>query len=123
MQITLQLEPIFKRSITYLTKDDSDLGDKVASFGHEHEFADITWYPSQHKVVYRVDDRVPTNTSGNGLYDFIPFRPTPSVELALVRTTGQLCFIEFEIKKLYSAHSFTYVSDIWCMHIVLKKEE
>ncbi|XP_027337358.1 probable L-gulonolactone oxidase 6 [Abrus precatorius] len=89
-QITLKLEPLFKRSITYLAKDDSDLGEQVAGFGHAHEFADITWYPSQHKVVYRVDDRVPTNTSGNGLYDFIPFRPTPSLELALIRTTEDI---------------------------------
>ncbi|KAK4268924.1 hypothetical protein QN277_022151 [Acacia crassicarpa] len=85
-QITIKLEPMFKRSITYLVKNDSDLGDQVASFGRQHEFADITWYPSQQKAVYRVDDRVPINTSGNGLSDFLPFRPTASLELALVRT-------------------------------------
>ncbi|TKY64137.1 L-gulonolactone oxidase 6 [Spatholobus suberectus] len=89
-QITLKLEPLFKRSITYLVKNDSDLGDQVAAFGHAHEFADITWYPSQRKAVYRVDDRVPINTSGNGLYDFIPFRPTPSLELAIIRTTEDI---------------------------------
>ncbi|KAL2954806.1 hypothetical protein AAZX31_19G244600 [Glycine max] len=86
-QITLKLEPLFKRSITYLTKNDSDLGDQAAAFGQQHEFADIIWYPNQHKAVYRVDDRVPMNTSGNGVYDFIPFRSTPSLELALIRTT------------------------------------
>lgn len=73
-----------------MAKSDSDLGDQVVSFGHEHEFADISWYPSQHKAMYRVDDRVPINTSGNGLYDFIPFRPTPSIALAAIRITGQL---------------------------------
>ena len=88
MQVTLKLQPMFKRSITYLTKDDSDLGDKVASFGNEHEFADITWYPSQRKAVYRIDDRVNTNSPGNGLYDFIPFRSTASVALGAIRTTG-----------------------------------
>jgi hypothetical protein len=88
--VTLKLEPVFKRSITYLAKSDSDLGEQVVSFGHEHEFADITWYPSQKKAIYRVDDRVPLNTSGNGLYEFIPFRPTPSLALAVIRTTGQL---------------------------------
>lgn len=81
---------MFKRSITYVAKSDSDLGDQVVSFGHEHEFADISWYPSQHKAMYRVDDRVPINTSGNGLYDFIPFRPTPSIALAAIRITGEL---------------------------------
>jgi L-gulonolactone oxidase len=88
LQVTLKLQPLFKRSITYLTKDDSDLGDQVASFGNAHEFADITWYPSQRKAVYRIDDRVSTNTSGNGLYDFMPFRSTLSVELGALRTTG-----------------------------------
>ncbi|KAH7519414.1 probable L-gulonolactone oxidase 4 [Ziziphus jujuba] len=88
-QVTLRLQPLFKRSITYLTKDDSDLGDEAASFGKKHEFADITWYPSQHKAVYRIDDRVPTNTSGDGLYDFTPFRSTPSVTLAVIRTTEE----------------------------------
>ncbi|XP_020213316.1 probable L-gulonolactone oxidase 4 isoform X2 [Cajanus cajan] len=86
-QITLRLEPLFKRSITYLTKNDSDLGDQAAAFGQQHEFADIFWYPNQHRAVYRVDDRVPINTSGSGVYDFIPFRSTPSLELALIRTT------------------------------------
>lgn len=79
---------MFKRSITYLSKDDSDLGDQVVRFGKEHEFADIIWYPSQQKAVYRMDDRVSTNTSGNGLYDFIPFRATPSLGLAVIRATG-----------------------------------
>lgn len=78
---------MFKRSIRYEAKSDSDMGDQVSTFGHQHEFADITWYPSQQKALYRVDDRVAINVSGNGLYDFIPFRPTPSAELAVIRTT------------------------------------
>lgn len=79
---------MFKRSITYLRKNDSDLGDQVVGFGKQHEFADVLWYPSQHKAVYRMDDRVSSNTSGNGFFDFIPFRATSSLELAIVRTTG-----------------------------------
>ena len=79
---------MFKRSITYITKNDSDLGDQVASFGNEHEFADLTWYPSQRKVVYRLDDRVPSNLSGDGWNDFPGFRSTPSLALAILRTTG-----------------------------------
>ena len=86
--MTFKLQPIFKRSITYVTKDDRDLGDEAMTFGKLHEFADIFWYPSQRKAVYRIDDRVSSNASGNGLYDFTPFRSTPSFALALVRTTG-----------------------------------
>ncbi|KAE8723253.1 L-gulonolactone oxidase 5 [Hibiscus syriacus] len=79
----------FKRSITYVTKDDKDLGDEAVSFGKLHEFADIIWYPSQRKAVYRIDDRVSINKSGNGLYDFTPFRSTPSLALALTRSTEE----------------------------------
>ncbi|KAJ7951371.1 L-gulonolactone oxidase [Quillaja saponaria] len=84
-QVTLKLEPLFKRSITYLTKNDLDLGDQVVNFGNQHEFADITWYPGQHMAVYRIDDRVSINTSGDGVYSFIPFRSTPSVILVILR--------------------------------------
>eukprot|EP00258_Populus_trichocarpa_P022481 XP_024438500.1 probable L-gulonolactone oxidase 6 [Populus trichocarpa] len=85
--VTLQLQPLFKRSISYVVKKDTDLGDQVASFGRQHEFADITWYPSQGKAVYRIDDRISSNTSGNGLYDYIAFRSTLSLGLAAIRAT------------------------------------
>ncbi|CAI9096795.1 OLC1v1033010C1 [Oldenlandia corymbosa var. corymbosa] len=85
-QVTLKLQPNFKRSITFLEKNDSDLAYQVLTFGKEHEFADFNWLPSQRKVVYRIDDRVPTNSSGNGLNDFIGFRSTSSLLLAGLRT-------------------------------------
>ncbi|KAJ4825418.1 putative L-gulonolactone oxidase 6 [Turnera subulata] len=88
-KVTLKLQPIFKRSITLQVKNDSDLADQAVSFGNKHEFADIAWYPSQRKAVYRIDDRVPSNRSGNGLYDYIPFRSTLSLELTVVRTTEE----------------------------------
>ena len=88
MQVTLKLEPLFKRSITYVTKNDSDLGDELLTFGRKHEFGDVIWYPSHKKAVYRIDDRVSVNASGNGLYNFFPFRSTPSIALAIVRSTG-----------------------------------
>ncbi|KAH7860679.1 hypothetical protein Vadar_016650 [Vaccinium darrowii] len=88
-QVTLKLQPLFKRSITYSVKHDVDLGDQVARFGYQHEFADMTWYPSQGKVEYRVDDRVSSNVSGNGLNNFIGFRSTLSPVLAILRTTEE----------------------------------
>ncbi|KAF5743880.1 L-gulonolactone oxidase-like [Tripterygium wilfordii] len=88
-QITLKLQPMFKRSITFTMKDDADLADQAASFGYQHEFADMSWYPSQRKVIYRVDDRLPNNVSGSGLNNYIPFRATNAVTLALVRTTEE----------------------------------
>ncbi|XP_010032428.2 probable L-gulonolactone oxidase 6 [Eucalyptus grandis] len=89
-QVTLKLQPLFKRSLTYLIKDDSDLEEQATSFGKQHEFADIMWYPSQRKAIYRIDDRVTFNAVGNGLYDFTPFRSTPSLTLALVRSIEEL---------------------------------
>ncbi|KAH7521202.1 hypothetical protein FEM48_Zijuj07G0008300 [Ziziphus jujuba var. spinosa] len=89
VKVTLRLEPLFKRSITYKNENDSNLADQIVSFGRKHEFADIFWYPSQQKFVYRVDDRVPTSTSGNASYDFIPFRPRSSELLELIRCLGK----------------------------------
>ncbi|KAL4376292.1 hypothetical protein GQ457_02G001430 [Hibiscus cannabinus] len=89
-QVTFKLQPLFKRSITYVTKDDNDLGDEAVTFGKLHEFADIIWYPSQRKAVYRIDDRVSTNASDNGLYDFLPFRSTPTKALELNRYTEEI---------------------------------
>ncbi|EEF41912.1 probable L-gulonolactone oxidase 6 [Ricinus communis] len=88
-KVTLKLQPLFKRSITYVAKDDTDLGDQATSFGLQHEFADITWYPTQSKAIYRIDDRISSNTSGNGLYDFIPFRSTLSLGLSVIRATEE----------------------------------
>ncbi|KAF8107504.1 hypothetical protein N665_0120s0028 [Sinapis alba] len=84
-QVTFELQPIFKRSLTYVMRNDSDFGDQAVTFGEKHEFADFIWLPSQGKVVYRMDDRVPFNTSGNGLFDFFPFRPQLSAALAINR--------------------------------------
>ncbi|XP_054783057.1 probable L-gulonolactone oxidase 6 [Prosopis cineraria] len=89
-QVTLQLEPLFKRSITYVMKKDSNLGEEVLRFGKEHEFGDVSWYPTQKMAVYRIDDRVPVDKYGNGLYDSIEFRPTPSAQLAKSRVTEEL---------------------------------
>ncbi|KAI3909506.1 hypothetical protein MKW92_053887 [Papaver armeniacum] len=85
-QVTLRLEPMFKRSITMFQSNDSDLGEQAVSFGKEHEFADITWYPSQQKAIYRIDDRVSSDVSGNGLNNFIGFRSTPTLLMAIIRS-------------------------------------
>ncbi|CAN6230198.1 unnamed protein product [Urochloa humidicola] len=46
--------------------------------------ADSLWFPGHGKAVYRVgNDRVPINTCGDGNYDFIGFRPTPTPTLAI----------------------------------------
>ncbi|WOK92916.1 hypothetical protein Cni_G01608 [Canna indica] len=78
-QVTLSLQPLFKRSITFSNRHDDDLAEMAVAFGNQHEFADIAWHPGHRRALYRIDDRVPSNTSGNGLFNFIGFRPTASL--------------------------------------------
>ncbi|KAI3847805.1 hypothetical protein MKW92_038697 [Papaver armeniacum] len=88
-QVTLKLQPLFKRSLTIVREDDSDLATRAATFGKEHEFGDITWYPYQRRALYRLDDRVSINKSGNGLNDFTGFRSTLTPALAVVRVSEE----------------------------------
>ncbi|KAH0906610.1 hypothetical protein HID58_038437 [Brassica napus] len=85
-QVTFKLEPMFKRSLTYVVRNDTDMEDQALTFGRQHEFADLLWLPSQGKVIYRIDDRVPTNVSGDGVFSFFPFRSQVSLILAFVRS-------------------------------------
>ncbi|RAL38409.1 hypothetical protein DM860_002387 [Cuscuta australis] len=84
-QVTLRLEPMFKRAVTFVEEDDGNLGEEIIAFGCQHEFGDMTWFPSQRRVVKRIDDRVKTNASSNGLNNFLGFRSAPSLVSSLVR--------------------------------------
>ncbi|XP_002992203.2 L-gulonolactone oxidase 3 [Selaginella moellendorffii] len=75
-QVTLSLQPIFKRSVTKFEASDINLEREILEFGKNHEFGDVSWYPSKYKVIYRADDRVPVSTSGDGVNDFTGFQPT-----------------------------------------------
>ncbi|RWV89040.1 hypothetical protein GW17_00048834 [Ensete ventricosum] len=84
-QVTLALQPLFKRSITFSKYDDADLAEMAVTFGDQHEFADMAWYPGHRKVIYRIDDRVPSNASGNGRFDFTGFRSTATLAIEVNR--------------------------------------
>ncbi|KAI3951405.1 hypothetical protein MKW92_022996 [Papaver armeniacum] len=70
----LSLGPGFKRSITNIYSNDRHFEDEFMDLAKKHEFADITWNPSKHAVIYRQDDRVPLNSSGDGINDYIGFQ-------------------------------------------------
>ncbi|KAJ0968765.1 hypothetical protein J5N97_021642 [Dioscorea zingiberensis] len=84
-QVTLKLDPIFKRSITYIESNDSDLAVNIVDFGKQYEFAHIYWFPGHKKAAYSVDFRVPTNTTGDGSIDLFESRPTPVLDLVASR--------------------------------------
>ncbi|VFQ65297.1 unnamed protein product [Cuscuta campestris] len=89
---------MFKRAVTFVEEDDADLGEEIIAFGSQHEFGDMTWFPSQRRVVKRIDDRVKTNASSNGLNNFLGFRSAPSLVSSLVRIAGkQYDAVDFDI--------------------------
>jgi len=88
VQVTLALQPMFKRSVTFLTRDDSDMTEKVSVWGRLHEFGDMTWLPYQRKVVYRQDDRVDVATPGDAINDFLGFRAQAKLSQFTARLLG-----------------------------------
>ncbi|KAK1291689.1 hypothetical protein QJS10_CPB17g02601 [Acorus calamus] len=89
-QVTLQLEPMFKRSITNRVEGDDGFENQITAFGSVTEFGDISWYPSQGRVIFRDDFKVPITTTGNGLNDFTGFRAQPRLLIEGIRTTEEL---------------------------------
>lgn len=89
-KVKLALEAGFKRSITYDFTDDGVLEDTFIDHAKKYEFGDITWYPSRQKVVYRYDYRVPLNTIGSGVNDFLGFQANLIGITKSVRATEKL---------------------------------
>lgn len=64
--VTLQVKPLFKRSVVLEMEDDDDLEERIEAYSKEYEFGDVRWVPSLHKVIYRLEKSVPLSTPGNG---------------------------------------------------------
>ncbi|KAL0372133.1 UNVERIFIED_CONTAM: L-gulonolactone oxidase 3 [Sesamum calycinum] len=77
----------FKRSITLNFTNDRGIEDEFMEHGKKYEFGDIQWYPSRHTAVYRYDDRLPINTSGDGVYDFVGFQSNFAIIAKSVRAS------------------------------------
>ncbi|RZC50274.1 hypothetical protein C5167_018701 [Papaver somniferum] len=89
-KVQLSLEPGFKRSITNIYNDDSHFEDEFIGLAQKHEFADITWYPSKHTTIYRQDDRVPLNSSGNGINDYFGFQSFSVLTSSAARSSEEV---------------------------------
>ncbi|KAM0938562.1 putative oxidoreductase [Dioscorea sansibarensis] len=86
-KVTLSLEPRFKRSLTFSFQNDSSFEGDFMELARKHEFGDITWFPSQKQAIYRIDDRVPLSTPGEGVNDFIGFQSTATLASTAVRAS------------------------------------
>lgn len=86
-KVTFSLEAGFKRSITFNFTSDVGIEDELMQHAKKYEFGDIQWYPSRRTAVYRYDDRVPLNTSGDGLNDFIGFQSNLALIAKSVRAS------------------------------------
>ncbi|GJN36558.1 hypothetical protein PR202_gb25431 [Eleusine coracana subsp. coracana] len=88
-KVTLELQPQFKRSVKFETRDDTDMASKLSVWGSLHEFGDVAWLPRQGKAIYREDDRVSVSTPGNGLNDYLGFRAQPTLGLITARAAEE----------------------------------
>ncbi|MBA0673927.1 hypothetical protein Goari_015549 [Gossypium aridum] len=89
-KVKLSLERGFKRSITYNFTNDSSIENNFMEHGKKYEFGDITWYPSKHTAVYRYDSRVPMDTPGDGINDFLGFQSNEILISKSVRASEEL---------------------------------
>ena len=85
----MQLEPMFKHSITNEEESDDDIEERIKEFGLTYEFGDLSWTPSQKTVVYKKDFRVPIKTEGDGVKDNPAFVPTDPTEAVTFRALGK----------------------------------
>ena len=87
---------MFKHSITKETESDADVEERIIKFGLTHEFGDLTWNPSQNSVVYKKDFRVPIETQGDGVNDYIGLEPVDPIAIEANRALGNDNHIGFE---------------------------
>ncbi|GLJ35327.1 hypothetical protein SUGI_0710680 [Cryptomeria japonica] len=104
-QITFRVENMFKRSVALQLKSDYGLEYFAVAVARQHEFADVTWYPSLGRVIYRLDDRVSVSVPGDGSNLQILFRPQT------VKTIVQSRATEEEIQATKDADKLCQISE------------
>ncbi|KAL3679378.1 hypothetical protein R1sor_022334 [Riccia sorocarpa] len=88
--VTLELQPMFKRSVSFLQKSDVDIETQVALNAQQNEFGDVSWYPAQKLAVYRSDNKVPVSTTGQGVNQYIPFQALPAATVEATRLSEDI---------------------------------
>uniref|UniRef100_A0A0D3FUM1 L-gulonolactone oxidase n=1 Tax=Oryza barthii TaxID=65489 RepID=A0A0D3FUM1_9ORYZ len=122
-QVTLALEPQFKRSVKFVKRDDADIAEKVAVWGRLHEFGDMVWLPGQRQVIYREDNRVNISTPGDGLNDYFGFRAQPTLSMVGARvidewleenpmyTDTARCLASCAVTKMFDLLAYGFTND------------
>ncbi|KAL6846368.1 hypothetical protein ACP4OV_023816 [Aristida adscensionis] len=114
-QVTLEWQPLFKRSVKFMTRDDTDMAEKLATWGHLHEFGDVSWLPAQRKAIYREGDRVAVSSPGNGFNDYLAFRSLPTTLLIAERAEGAYILVSLpETATLKCAFSRAHGKQTFC---------
>ncbi|CAL5008935.1 unnamed protein product [Urochloa decumbens] len=120
-QVTFELQPQFKRSVTFVTRDDKDMPAQLAVWGGLHEFGDVAWLPWQGKAIYREDNRVATSTPGNGLNNYLGFWSQPTQGLLTARAAEERleendtdiarCLAAQQAPAMFELHAYGFTND------------
>ncbi|MBA0731961.1 hypothetical protein Gogos_016079 [Gossypium gossypioides] len=81
--------------------------------GKKYEFGDITWYPSKHTAVYRYDSRVPMDTPGDGINDFLGFQSNEILISKSVRASENFAEKLFESTKSVNGECTLADTTLW----------
>ncbi|CAN0889405.1 Probable L-gulonolactone oxidase 6 [Linum grandiflorum] len=115
-KVTLKLEPLFKKKISFDSKSDEDLAEEVIGFGKKFEFGDINWYPFRGAAVYRMDRRCDVDVPGDGVCDYIPFRPVESKAMASRRAIAdkevdRRCDLAKQVFDVFPTMAYGFTND------------
>lgn len=122
-QVTFQLEPMFKRSVSMSLVDDDGFEKTIQDFVRKHEFGDLWWYPAHHKVLLMKIDRVNVSVGGDGVNKMSHLgQPTTVADaqtlgitletLDSTRDSVQLCNLSKTIMDARAASGGGFLNDI-----------
>lgn len=84
-EVTLAVEPLFKRDYARTRTSDADLGARTVALARASEFGDVHWYPATREAVYLRSDRVPLATPGTATLPDGALQPVPAAAVPTLR--------------------------------------